>query len=184
QYDAQYDYDNRMIITLKYNDNSSRSLRKTFNKDCANERKIWVEELRDKPINEVIKKFIHELPETKITETCYEQYIDNLIDTDLFSFVLHSIVRSIPGIDGLKESQRKLIWGAFEKLGLMKCEDPYSKACKLTMLKTNNMAAMLSEVTQYQHGEVSLTGTLIKMTQAFAGSNNINLFEGRGEFGS
>ena len=36
----------------------------------------------------------------------------------------------------------------------------------------------------YHHGEVSLMETIIKLAQDFVGSNNVNLLEPLGQFGS
>ena len=43
---------------------------------------------------------------------------------------------------------------------------------------------MSPETTNYHHGEVSLGQTIVGMAQNFVGSNNINLLEPLGQFGT
>lgn len=42
----------------------------------------------------------------------------------------------------------------------------------------------VSEHSAYHHGETSLAGTIIGMAQDFVGSNNINLLQPNGQFGT
>ena len=42
----------------------------------------------------------------------------------------------------------------------------------------------VSEHAAYHHGEASLTSTIINMAQTFVGTNNINLLEPSGQFGT
>jgi DNA topoisomerase-2 len=51
-------------------------------------------------------------------------------------------------------------------------------------MKVAQLAAYVSEKTSYHHGEVSLADTIIKMAQDFVGSNNMNLLEPCGQFGT
>lgn len=80
-------------------------------------------------------------------------------------------VRSIPSVvDGFKDSQRKAVYGMI-KHG--------AKEIKVAQLATQ--AAL---VTAYDHGEHSMAETIVGLAQDFPGSNNINLFEPLGQFGS
>ena len=81
-------------------------------------------------------------------------------------------IRSIPNcIDGLKPSNRKILYGAFKR--------------NLTSeIKVAQLAGYISEVSSYHHGEVSLQGAIIKMAQDYTGSNNVNLLEPIGQFGT
>ena len=42
----------------------------------------------------------------------------------------------------------------------------------------------VSEHSVYHHGEASLTAAIVNMAQTYVGSNNINLLEPNGHFGS
>ncbi|KAL9249484.1 DNA topoisomerase 2, mitochondrial-like protein, partial [Drosera capensis] len=78
----------------------------------------------------------------------------------------------IPSIcDGLKPGQRKVLFCGFKR--------NLVKEAKLAQF-----AGYVSEQSAYHHGEDSLYGTIIWMAQDYVGSNNINLFEPAGQFGT
>ncbi len=80
--------------------------------------------------------------------------------------------RSIPSvIDGLKVSQRKVLFSAFKR--------------NLTSdVKVAQFAGYAAEHSAYHHGEASLTATIVGMAQDFVGSNNVNLLVPSGQFGT
>jgi DNA topoisomerase-2 len=85
-------------------------------------------------------------------------------------FGIYACDRSIPsGVDGLKPSQRKIIFGM-------------TKLYPKDEVKVSIASASIMAVTAYHHG--SLEATMVKMAQSFAGSNNMPLLEGIGQFGS
>lgn len=108
-------------------------------------------------------------------------YIDNeqknisysdFINKDLIHFSNSDNIRSIPNImDGLKPSQRKILYGCLKR-------NLYKE------IKVSQLSGYISENTAYHHGEMSLQGTIIGLAQNFIGSNNINLLEPNGQFGS
>jgi DNA topoisomerase-2 len=73
--------------------------------------------------------------------------------------------------DGMKPSQRKVLYACFERN--LKDE-----------MKVAQLAAYVSEKTSYHHGEVSLAETIVKLAHDFTGSNNVNLLEPCGQFGT
>ena len=75
-------------------------------------------------------------------------------------------------IDGFKPSQRKVLFGCLKR-NLIENE-----------IKVAQLAGYVSEHSAYHHGEASLCGTIVNMAQNFVGSNNINLLEGVGQFGT
>ncbi|CAG8572361.1 6312_t:CDS:10 [Acaulospora colombiana] len=81
-------------------------------------------------------------------------------------------VRSIPSVlDGLKPGQRKVLFCCFKR--------------NLTKeIKVIQLAGYVSEHSAYHHGEASLHSTIVTMANNFVGSNNINLLEPSGQFGS
>lgn len=123
-------------------------------------------DLRKKWILDNIKK-----PST-IDYTNKDVQIKDLINKELVLFSIEDNIRSIPSmVDGLKPSQRKIIY-----------------ACILknlnTEIKVSQLAGYVSEKTSYHHGEASLMDTIINLAQTFVGSNNINLLKPVGQFGT
>lgn len=100
--------------------------------------------------------------------------IESLVNQELVLFSIQDNVRSIPSyIDGLKPSQRKILFACFKK-----------KPTKESEIKVSQLAGYVSEQTSYHHGEQSLMETIINMSQNFVGSNNMNLLHPSGQFGS
>jgi len=98
--------------------------------------------------------------------------IEDFINKDLIHFSKYDCERSVPSmVDGLKPSQRKVIYGTFLKNSQKE-------------LKVAQLAAYVAEHSAYHHGEQSLIGTIIGLAQNFVGSNNINLLEPIGMFGT
>ena len=98
--------------------------------------------------------------------------IHDFIDKELILFSRYDVERSIPSaIDGLKPSQRKVLYAAF-------------KRNMTTDTKVAQFSGYVAEKSAYHHGEVSLQGTIVAMSQDFVGSNNINFLVPSGQFGS
>jgi DNA topoisomerase-2 len=51
-------------------------------------------------------------------------------------------------------------------------------------IKVAQFSGYVSEHSAYHHGEASLNGAIVNMAQTFVGSNNINLLEPNGQFGT
>jgi DNA topoisomerase-2 len=51
-------------------------------------------------------------------------------------------------------------------------------------MKVAQLAAYVSEKTSYHHGETSLADTVVKLAHTYTGSNNVNLLEPCGQFGT
>jgi DNA topoisomerase II len=97
----------------------------------------------------------------------------SFMNSDFKSFSLYDNVRSIPDIrDGLKPSQRKAVWG-FLVRGENAPEIPVERS-----------AAQVAAATDYHHGTGSMESTIIGMANNYPGTNNINIFEPSGQFGS
>ena len=99
--------------------------------------------------------------------------ITDFVQKDLKHFSTSDNIRSIPScIDGLKPSQRKVLYGCIKR-NLTKTE-----------IKVAQLAGYISENAAYHHGEASLQGTIVNMAQDYVGSNNIELLEPIGQFGT
>ena len=110
-------------------------------------------------------------PET-LDYTICKVDIKTLINKELVLFSIADNVRSIPNfIDGMKPSQRKVIFACIKKN-------------LNTEIKVSQLSGYVSEVSSYHHGEASLQDTIVNLAQNFVGSNNVNLLEPIGQFGS
>ena len=138
-------------------ESSYQAITLAFAKNRANDRKEWLKQYDpDKIIENANKQITY----------------DDFIEYDLKHFSNSDNVRSIPDIaDGLKPSQRKILFGAFKR--------------KLyELVKVAQLSGYISEHTGYHHGEASLQGAIINMAQNYVGSNNLNVFHPKGNFGS
>jgi DNA topoisomerase-2 len=128
-----------------------------FDKKRADDRKKWLTEYDRQNV----------LDHTKIDVTFGE-----FINKRLIHFSIDDISRSIPSImDGLKPAQRKILYCCFKR--------------NLTSeIKVAQLAGYVSEHSGYHHGEASLHSTITDLAQNYVGSNNINLLEPRGQFGT
>jgi len=97
--------------------------------------------------------------------------LKEFFDTEFKTFSNLDNVRSIPSvIDGLKDSQRKAVYGMLQN--------------GQSEIKVAQAAGKYSLITHYNHGENSMADTIVGLAQNYPGSNNINLFEPIGQFGS
>ena len=147
--------------TLDYkscSEEDDKYLNLAFSKTESDSRKKW--------ILDNIKN-----PET-LDYTICKVDIKTLINKELVLFSIADNVRSIPNfIDGMKPSQRKVIFACIKKN-------------LTTEIKVSQLSGYVSEVSSYHHGEASLQDTIINLAQNFVGSNNVNLLEPIGQFGS
>tara|TARA_Y100000389_G_scaffold37429_2_gene31772 strand:+ start:1842 stop:5261 length:3420 start_codon:yes stop_codon:yes gene_type:complete len=128
-----------------------------FNKKRSNDRKEWLQTYNR-------KNYL----DTNKSEVTYKEFINK----ELIHFSKYDCDRSIPGLmDGLKISLRKIAYSAF-------------KRNLFEEIKVAQFSGYVSEISGYHHGEASLNGAIINMAQNFVGSNNINMFEPRGQFGT
>jgi len=133
-----------------------------FDKKKADARKTWLLESTAKEASEL------EVSYGKVKQLD----ITDFVHKDLVNFSLADLKRSIAHMaDGLKPSQRKVMFSCFQK--------------NLTAeMKVAQLAAYVAEKSSYHHGEVSLAETIVKLANDYTGSNNINLLEPCGQFGT
>lgn len=137
-----------------------------FQKDKnVKDQDISCTDIRKKWLSNYDKNSYIDLKETK---TSYQ----DLINKELIHFSIYDNLRSIPSLcDGLKPSQRKILYYMLK--------NNINKDIKVAQL-----SGYISAEMAYHHGEVSLQGAIINMSQNFVGSNNINLLVPEGNFGS
>lgn len=79
--------------------------------------------------------------------------VTDFVNRELVQFSIADVKRSIPSaIDGLKPSQRKVVYACFKK-GLT------------SDIKVAQLTGYASEVSHYVHGEASLSSTIVNLAQ-------------------
>jgi len=156
-------YTNRMdldpVTGREAGNENDNAIVKAFAKDQADARKTWIAECEEGTTID----FGH------VRRVSYKDFIDK----ELILFSVSDLHRSVPSIyDGLKPGQRKLLYCCFLKNNLK------------TELRVAQLGGYVSEKSAYHHGEQSLYMTIINMAQDYVGSNNINLLQPNGMFGS
>ena len=155
--EAKEYFRNMKKVTYIHTDKSNEQIDLAFNKKRADDRKHW--------LGGYERKLVLDHNTAEIT---YEDFINK----ELIHFSNYDIERSIPNlIDGLKISQRKILYSCFKR-NLTDKE-----------IRVAQLAAYVSEHAAYHHGEASLQGAIINMAQDFVGSNNINMLVPSGQFG-
>jgi DNA topoisomerase II len=101
--------------------------------------------------------------------------IKQFFNEDYITFASYDNQRKLNKItDGLKISQRKVLYTV-----LKNNIDSEQKE-----IKVEQLSAKTSEQTQYLHGANSLNGVAVGLATKYVGSNNINLLEPDGNFGT
>lgn len=153
--EAQESFKNPNLVKLNWSEACEKAILLAFQKSCIPDRKEWL-----------TKYNVLEEPEERADT------FDTFVNNKLVQFSSYDCVRSIPDlVDGLKPSQRKILFVVLKR--------------NITSeIKVAQLGASVSEQTKYHHGENSLFGAIVNMAQDFCGSNNMNLLEPCGQFGS
>ena len=145
------------IIYYEYN--GQEDLNMMFDKKRANDRKEWISTV-ERPAD-------HDNTLIPIKE---------FRDRSLYDFTIDVNERSIADVvDGLKPSQRKVMWCLMETYGQSAYKDE---------IKVAQLGARTSERSHYHHGETNMFDTIIRMANDYVGSNNVNLLNPIGQFGT
>ncbi|XP_017879111.1 DNA topoisomerase 2 isoform X2 [Ceratina calcarata] len=140
-----------------------------FSKKCVDQRKEWLmnymdETKRRKEIG-LGERFLYE-KDTRVVS------FSDFINVELVLFSNYDNVRSIPNMmDGFKPGQRKVLYTCLKRNDKRE-------------VKVAQLAGSVAEHSAYHHGEISLMSTIINLAQNFVGSNNINLLQPIGQFGT
>ena len=147
------------VVAFEWGDTSADALSKVFDGNRADDRKAWLSAYDASKAEGI---------DPKSKRVKYEHFVD----VNLIEFSMYDNKRSIPNMmDGLKPSQRKILYACFKK-------DLHAE------IKVAQLSGYVSEHTAYHHGEASLNGAIVGMAQNFVGSNNVNLLEPIGQFGT
>ena len=145
------------INQYKVDEKTDDSMVLAFKKTESDRRKEWL-----KTYN----------PEEILDYNQEETKVEDFIDKEFKHFSNSDCLRSIGSVvDGLKVSQRKILFSCFKR-------KLYSE------IRVAQLSGYVSENAAYHHGEASLQGAIVGMAQDFVGSNNINLLQPNGQFGT
>jgi DNA topoisomerase II len=151
-----------LTVAFDMDELTKNSIVLAFDKSKADDRKQWLLEGSEKKSSDLEVQY----------GTISKLAISEFIHKDLINFSMADLRRSVAHMcDGLKPSQRKVLYACFEKN--LREE-----------MKVAQLASFVSEKTSYHHGEVSLAETIVKLAHDFTGSNNMNLLEPCGQFGT
>jgi DNA topoisomerase-2 len=155
------EYFREMRATAFVNDAASvDSMDLAFNKKRADDRKTWLEGY---DVSRVVRASTGHAPELTHSD---------FVNLELIHFSHYDVERSMPSVvDGLKPSQRKIVHCCFKR-GLT------------SEIRVAQLAGYVSENAAYHHGETSLQGAIVGLAQDFVGSNNVNLLQPNGQFGT
>lgn len=147
-------------IYITYDDNYQAELSKAFDPNLTDQRKKWISQ---PPMQ--TDEILASINNNKYI-TC-----SNYINTLVYEYSIAACDRSIPRIDGLKVSQRKILWA------MMMMNNKREKRVSI-------LAAEISSLSHYEHGEKSLSDALSGMARCWCGTNNINYFQSDAGFGT
>ena len=153
----EYFTDKKIVSFQSTGEECTDAIDMLFNKKRSNDRKTWLGTYNRSHFMDTNKDMV-----------TYSEFINR----EMIHFSKYDCDRSIPNVvDGLKISQRKVLYASFKR--------------RLTSeIKVAQFSGYVSEHSAYHHGEQSLNGTIVNLAQNFVGSNNINLFEPLGQFGT
>ncbi|XP_008561481.1 PREDICTED: DNA topoisomerase 2-alpha [Galeopterus variegatus] len=160
----------RHRIQFKYSgpeDDAAISL--AFSKKQTDDRKEWLthfmEDRRQRKLLGLPEDYLYGQATTYLT-------YNDFINKELILFSNSDNERSIPSmVDGLKPGQRKVLFTCFKRNDKRE-------------VKVAQLAGSVAEMSSYHHGEMSLMMTIINLAQNFVGSNNLNLLQPIGQFGT
>lgn len=146
-------------VTYKFDgDGSDKAMDLAFNKKLADDRKVWLSHYDKDDILDFTQQ-----------QVSYGDFVKK----ELIHFSNDDLERSLPSMcDGLKNSQRKIMYACFKRPSLATEE-----------IKVAQLAGYVSETSAYHHGEASLQQAIVGLAQDFVGSNNLNLLQPKGQFG-
>ena len=158
--EVRHDFKDHRKVTFVYDDDTTAAMQLAFHTDCADARKRWIAEWQ-KPLD------LANVEMKPISKFIQEEFIEYSV-TNLHRGIGHVM-------DGLKPSQRKIVWGSYLK---------WKNKTNVKEEKVSILANFISGETHYRHGEKSLCDAIIRMAQDYVGSNNLPIFRQEGLVGT
>ncbi|NPV12984.1 MAG: hypothetical protein HPY57_14555 [Ignavibacteria bacterium] len=150
---------NKHLIKFHYDkpEETKEIIDLVFRKKRSDDRKNWL---------------LNYKPGLKIDKFVDKTTFVSFFNKEFIEFSMADNIRSIPSVvDGLKPSQRKVLYTMLK--------NNYKNK-----IKVSNLSGAVMEKSSYHHGPQSLEDTIIKMAQNIVGTNNINLLQPLGNFGT
>lgn len=168
----------KKVVKYTYDSKGETSINKVFKEENANDRKLWLNAFNPRISNYCLDTLTKALPKGQGVEIDSTDLINvkvsDFMEHEMIKFSYEDCKRSLAScIDGLKESQRKVIYAIRKKF-----------KSKQDFIKVAQLSGYVAEQTDYKHGEQNLCETIIKFAQDFVGTNNIPLLEPDGQFGT
>ncbi|XP_010770504.1 DNA topoisomerase 2-alpha [Notothenia coriiceps] len=140
-----------------------------FSKKKIEERKVWLTNF----MLDRRQRRAHDLPEDFLYgQNTKSLSYNDFVNKELVLFSNSDNERSLPClVDGLKPGQRKVLFCCFKRNDKRE-------------VKVAQLAGSVAEMSAYHHGEVSLMMTIVGLAQNFVGSNNLNMLQPMGQFGT
>ncbi|KAG7506667.1 DNA topoisomerase 2-alpha isoform X2 [Solea senegalensis] len=160
----------RHRIPFKYSGpEDDEAITLAFSKKKVDERKEW---LTNFMINRRQRRELNLPEEYLYGQTTKSLSYNDFVNKELVLFSNSDNERSLPcSVDGLKPGQRKVLFCCFKRNDKRE-------------VKVAQLAGSVAEMSAYHHGEVSLMMTIVGLAQNFVGSNNLNLLQPLGQFGT
>ncbi len=156
------DYNSLYSVQITYDEDANKYLNLAFNPKNANARKGLIE------------RYAPEQAEGRFES----ESISHIVNFEVIEFSVADVERSIPGFDGLKDSQRRILGTVLDKWGKKIGQN------NLVPMKVSRLGPHVASKTHYHHGEKSLNDAIINMAQDFVGSNNLPHLFPKGDFGT
>ncbi|XP_072216489.1 DNA topoisomerase 2-beta-like [Excalfactoria chinensis] len=140
-----------------------------FSKKKIDDRKEWLTDFME----DSQQGWLHGRPEPFLysPETTHLTY-DDIVNEETIPFSNSDNEGSIPSlVDGLKPGQRKVLFTCFKRNDKRE-------------VKVAQLAGSVAEMSAYHYGEQALMMTIVNLAQNFVGSNNVNLLQPIGQFGT
>jgi len=171
-HDIIADVDDAPMIVVLYDDLTQKSLDIAFHPDNADRRKEWIAKWR----NSTGIRDIEMLPVSGV-ENWFTRNITSLCNRNLVEYSKETYIRALPSEnDGLKESQRKALYGALKKWS-------FGRGTARSV-KTGGIANSTAELTHYHYNVNCLIDTYTRQAQEFTGANNMSYFTPEGMLGT
>lgn len=156
-----------VIVECIYDDMTNQTMDLAFGTGNMDQRKMW----------------LFTTPE-QINVIQYRRMpISSVINFEIWAYSGANNERSIASaMDGLKPTLRKILWVIRYKTtgwGTNAIKNNKTKMKKMTIIGGD-----ITAKTYYHHGETSMYGAMINMTQRYPGSNNLPYFQEAGQYGT
>lgn len=185
--DIKDDLETAKQVVFVIDDLAKENLDMSFNTKLADKRKESIKELRGAfRKDDFIDIRLSDLLSTKDTgflnnnntnPLIVGRTITNFLRTDLIEYSIGCFFRAIPSYkDTLKRSQRQVLYYMLENWNYGNSNKKDSKVESIASTAANDL--------NYHHGAVSLEQTLIKMSETYTGSNNLNVTCHNGRYGT